>query len=105
MAGVYYRLPDQGEPVDVAFSYKQHCACRYSWWGYFSYQDICWESCTAGCKKSRRLLECIEDNFPVQVLEKPTRGEALLDPVLASADKLIRGEDWRQSGLQEPHPA
>lgn len=42
------------------------------------------------CKQSQRLLECVEDNFLVQVLDKPTRGEVLLDLVLTNADELIK---------------
>lgn len=48
--------------------------------------DICWESSTAGCEQSRRLLEGVEDL--VQVLDIPTR-EALLDLVFISADEFI----------------
>lgn len=58
--------------------------------GYVSHPDVCWEHNTAGCKQSRTPLECLEDNLLVQVLDKPTRGEALLDLVLASAEELIK---------------
>lgn len=51
---------------------------------------VCWESSTADCKQSRRLLECNEGNFLVPVLDKPTREAVLLDPVLTRADELIR---------------
>lgn len=39
-----------------------------------------------GCKQLRRLLECTEDNFLVQALDKPSRREALLDLVLTNAE-------------------
>lgn len=54
-----------------------------------NYPDVCWESNTAGREQSRRLLEGVNDKFLVQVLDKPTRGEALLDLALISADELI----------------
>ncbi|KAF4792132.1 hypothetical protein TURU_123692 [Turdus rufiventris] len=54
-----------------------------------NYPDTCWESNTAGWEQSRRLLEGIKNKFLVQVLDKQTRGEALLDLVLINADELI----------------
>jgi len=42
------------------------------------------------CKQSRRLLECINDNFLVHILDRLTRGEALLDLVLTSVDEVIK---------------
>ncbi|KAF4803712.1 hypothetical protein TURU_013810 [Turdus rufiventris] len=66
LAGVYYRLPSQGEPIDKAFllqlqetSYSQGLILLRD----FNYPDICWESSTVSCRQSRRLLECMEDNF------------------------------------------
>ena len=44
----------------------------------------------ASCKSSRRLVESIDDNFLVQVLDRPTRGEALLDLVLTDAEQTIK---------------
>lgn len=37
----------------------------------FNHLDVCWESSTIGCKQSSTLLECIEDYFLVQILDKP----------------------------------
>ena len=55
--------------------------------GGFNHPGVCWENNTASCMWSRRLLECIENNFPIQLLDKLSRREALLDLVLTSADK------------------
>jgi len=41
------------------------------------------------CRQSRRLLECIEDNFLSQVRYTPTRGDAILDQMVTSASELI----------------
>ncbi|GAB0203576.1 mitochondrial enolase superfamily member 1 [Grus japonensis] len=57
--------------------------------GDFNHPDICWKSSTANCKQSRKLLECIKDNFRVEVMESPTRGEALLDLLLTNAEEFI----------------
>ena len=56
----------------------------------YSHPDICWDSGTAGGRQSRRFLESVEDNFLVQVIDGPTRGEALLDLVLTNAEESIR---------------
>jgi len=92
VVGVYYKLPCQGESVDEAFLLQlQEALCLQALilMGDFKCLNVCWESHTAGCKQSRRLLECITDNFLVQVLDKPTRGEALQGPPLIArtADK------------------
>lgn len=66
LVDVYYRLPNQGEPIDKAFllqlqetSYSQGLILLRD----FNYPDICSESSTVNCRQSRRLLECMEDNF------------------------------------------
>ncbi|KAK4810519.1 LOW QUALITY PROTEIN: hypothetical protein QYF61_004482, partial [Mycteria americana] len=84
--------PDQGEPVDEEFLLQLQEASRSQaliLLGDFNHPDICWKSSTASCKQSRRLLECIEDNFLTQVIDSPTRGEALLDLLLTNTDELI----------------
>ena len=93
---------DEGEPADEAFllqlpeaSYLQVLILM----GVFSHSDILWENNMVGCKQSSRLLECVEDNFLVQVLDKPTRGKALLD-LFTSAEEIIKEVGWRQPGLQ-----
>jgi len=58
--------------------------------GDFRYLDICWENNMVSCKQSRSLLECINDNFLVHILDRLTRGEALLDLVLTSVDEVIK---------------
>lgn len=58
--------------------------------GDFNHSDIYWKSSTANCKQSRKLTECVEGNFLVQVMESPTRGEKLLDQLLTKAEKPIR---------------
>ena len=82
MVGVYYRPPDQGgETNEEFFVQLQEASCSQALilTGDFSHPDICWKSNTANCKQARQLLECAEDNFLVQVMESPTKGEALLD--------------------------
>ena len=93
MVGVYYKPPNQGKPVDEAFLLNlQEASHLYTLilMRVFNNMDVCWENYIAGCKQSRRFLECTEVNFLGQVLDKPARGEALPYPVLTSVDELIK---------------
>ena len=93
VAGVCCRPPDQEEAVDEAFLLQLQEVSR-SWalvlMGDFKHPDICWDSGVVGGRQSRRFLESVEDNFLVQVIDGPTRREALLDLVLTSAEESIR---------------
>ena len=61
--------------------------------GDFNFPDICWEYSTAQKKKSRRFLECIEDNFLMQLVREPTRGTAPLDMLFTEGK--VWWEMWR----------
>ena len=92
MVGVYYRPPNQREPTDEAFFLQlQEASCSQALvlLGDFNHPDICWNSSTASCRQSRRLLGYIEDNFLSQVVDSPTRGDAILDLLVTSASELI----------------
>ncbi|PKU28913.1 mitochondrial fission process protein 1 [Limosa lapponica baueri] len=68
VVGVYYRLPDQGEPTDEAFLLQLQEASSSEaliLLRNFNHSNIYWKS---SCRQSRRLLECTEDNFLNQVL-------------------------------------
>ncbi|PKU39574.1 rna-directed dna polymerase from mobile element jockey- hypothetical protein [Limosa lapponica baueri] len=58
--------------------------------GDFNYPNICWKSNMVGCRQSRRLLECLDDNFLRQEIDSPTRGDAILDLIVTNASELIR---------------
>lgn len=58
--------------------------------GDFDHLDIWWDSSTAGGRQSKRSLESVEEKFLVQVLDRPTKGEASLDLVLTNAEESIR---------------
>ncbi|GAB0185305.1 hypothetical protein GRJ2_000995800 [Grus japonensis] len=54
-----------------------------------NHPDICVTDNTAGHKQSRRFLECVDDNFFLQVTEEPTRRGAMLDLVLTNKEGLV----------------
>ncbi|GAB0207314.1 hypothetical protein GRJ2_003197000 [Grus japonensis] len=92
IAGVCYRPPDQGDRADEAL-YRQVGAASLSQalvlMGDFNHPDICWRENTAECKQSRKFLECVDDNFLLQVTEEPTRRGAMLDLVLTNKEGLV----------------
>ncbi|GAB0192668.1 hypothetical protein GRJ2_001732100 [Grus japonensis] len=57
--------------------------------GDFNNPNMCWDN-AAGHKQSRRFLECIDDNFLLQVIKEPTRRGAMLDLVLTSKEGLYK---------------
>lgn len=68
---------------------KPH-GCRPSYsWGNFNHPDIRFEGWSTGHKHYRRFLDWIDDNFLTQVINKPTRGRALLDLFLAKKEELV----------------
>ena len=92
MVGVCYRPPDQGKSVDEAFLLQLQevlCLRALVLMGDFNHLDICLNSGIMDGRQSRRFLESV-DNFLVQVIDGPTRGEALLDLVLTNAEESIR---------------
>ncbi|PKU35602.1 dtw domain-containing protein 2 [Limosa lapponica baueri] len=54
-----------------------------------NYSSICWRDNTAGHKQSRKLLECYDGNFLLQVVEEPARRGAMLDLVLTNKEALV----------------
>ncbi|GAB0203910.1 high affinity cAMP-specific and IBMX-insensitive 3',5'-cyclic phosphodiesterase 8B [Grus japonensis] len=92
IVGVCYRPPDQGDRVDEAL-YRQIGAASHSQalvlMGDFNHLAICWKDNTAGHKQSRKFLECVDDNFLLQVTEEPTRRGAMLDLVLTHKEGLV----------------
>ncbi|GAB0185298.1 hypothetical protein GRJ2_000995100 [Grus japonensis] len=57
--------------------------------GDFNHPNICGRDNTAGHKQSRRFLECVDDNFFLQVIEEPRRRGAMLNLVLTNKEGLV----------------
>ncbi|GAB0210046.1 hypothetical protein GRJ2_003470400 [Grus japonensis] len=109
LVGVCYRPPDQGDRVDEAL-YRQIGAASRSQalvlMGDFNHSDICWRGNTAGHKESRKILECIDDNFLLQVIEEPTRRGDVLDLVLTNKEGLVGNVKLKGSlGCSDPEIA
>jgi len=89
VAGVCYRPPDQEEAFLLQLQEVSRSEALVLM-GDFKHPDICWDSGMAGGRQSRRFLESVQDNFLVQIIDGPTRGEALLDLVLTNEEESIR---------------
>jgi len=74
--GVCYRPSDQEDQVDEALC-KQIGVASHSQnmilMGGFNHPDICGRDNTALQQKSKRFLECVDDNFLFQVVQEPQR--------------------------------
>jgi len=57
--------------------------------GDFNHTNVSWRDNTANHKQSRRFLEYADDNFLLQVTEKPMRRGAMLDLVLTNKEGLV----------------
>lgn len=57
--------------------------------GDLTHPDICWKNSAAAYTSSIKFLECIEDCFLTQMLDVPTRNEALLELLVTNQEKLL----------------
>ncbi|PKU34748.1 ubiquitin carboxyl-terminal hydrolase 4 [Limosa lapponica baueri] len=59
--------------------------------GPWNVRKICYtrKSSMVSYRQSRRLLECVEDNCIGQVIDSPTKGDAILDLLVTNASELI----------------
>ncbi|GAB0183760.1 hypothetical protein GRJ2_000841300 [Grus japonensis] len=93
IVGICYRPPKQEDRADEAL-YRQtgaaSCSQALVLMGDLHHPNICWRDNTVGHKQSRRFLECVDDNFLLQVIEKPVlwRG-SMLDLVLTNKEGLV----------------
>ncbi|KAJ7423638.1 mitochondrial fission process protein 1 [Pitangus sulphuratus] len=82
LVGVCYRPPNQDDEDDELF-YKQLADVSklpaLVHVGYFKLPDVCWELHTVEKRQFRRFLECMEDNFLLQLVNEPTRDGTPLD--------------------------
>lgn len=95
-------MPDQGEPINKAFLLHLKEAPHSQGLillGDFKYLDICWKNRMVRSRQSRKLLECIEDNFLNQVIDSSTRRGAILEFMVTKTSELIR--DFEIGGRQQ----
>ncbi|GAB0176205.1 hypothetical protein GRJ2_000085700 [Grus japonensis] len=82
IVGVCYRPPDQGDRADEALS-RQRGAASCSQALLLMGDNI------GGDYQKRRFLECVDDNFLLQVIEEPTNRGTMLDLLLTKKEGLV----------------
>lgn len=85
------RPPDQEEQEDEALNRhtgEASCSQALILMGNFNHPDVYWRN-TAGQKQSKRFLECVGNNFLLQVIDEPTRRGDLLDLILTKNEGLV----------------
>ncbi|KAK4812899.1 hypothetical protein QYF61_027293 [Mycteria americana] len=90
--GICYQPPNQDDKANepIFGSLKQASGQQnLVLMGNFNYPDICWKNNTAAHMSPIKFLECIEDCFLIQMLDVPTRNEALLDLLLTNQENLF----------------
>ena len=85
------RVEDQEEVDEALLRQLEEASCSQALvlTGNFNHPDICWKGNSAGHVQSRRLPECIDDNFLTQVIKEPRREDALLDLILTKKEGLV----------------
>ena len=89
--GIIYRPPNQNEQTDQLMfqELETHVANKeLILIGDFNYPTVNWETHTAD-HEGERIINYIEDNFYIQKVTQPTRGDNILDLVMCSDDDLI----------------
>ncbi|KAF4792858.1 hypothetical protein TURU_116628 [Turdus rufiventris] len=86
---ICYCPPNQEEEVDNLF-YEQleNVSGSPALVLDFNLPDICWEHNTAEKRQSRKVLECLEDDFLLQLVSEPTSEGIMLD-LLFARDGLV----------------
>ena len=57
--------------------------------GSFNFPDICWNYNTADREQSRRFLECVGDDFLIQLVRELMRGSNILDLLFVNREGLV----------------
>ena len=79
--GVCYRPPNVNEEVETQLFAQMERAAEAGTviiMGDFNYPEIYWSNGTAGTVKGQQFIMLLQDNFMVQLIEAPSRNDALL---------------------------
>ena len=61
--------------------------------GDFNYRDVNWNTSDATAPNSKRIVDCLEDNFLTQHVRKATRNDSVLDLVITGEPDIIQEID------------
>ena len=90
--GICYQIPNNNDSADevILGALKQASGQQnLVLMGDFNYPDIFWKNNTAARMSSTKFLECVEGCFLIQIIDVPTRKEALLDLLFTNQENLL----------------
>uniref|UniRef100_K7EZ72 Endonuclease/exonuclease/phosphatase domain-containing protein n=1 Tax=Pelodiscus sinensis TaxID=13735 RepID=K7EZ72_PELSI len=91
--GIYYRPPDQDSDTDIEMLREIREATKIKnsiIMGDFNYPHIDWIHVTSGREAEIKFLNGLNDCFLEQLVQEPTRGEAILDLVLSGVQDQVQ---------------
>uniref|UniRef100_K7F1R0 Endonuclease/exonuclease/phosphatase domain-containing protein n=1 Tax=Pelodiscus sinensis TaxID=13735 RepID=K7F1R0_PELSI len=91
--GIYYRPPDQDSDTDIEMLREIREATKIKnsiIMGDFNYPHIDWIHVTSGREPEIKFLNGLNDCFLEQLVQEPTRGEAILDLVLSGVQDHVQ---------------
>ena len=74
-----------------------------TWCGDFNYPGINWNLLRASTPSSQLFLDTVLDCYLVQVVDKPTRGENILDLILTSNEALVGNVNIEEPFVSSDH--
>ena len=89
--GAFYRPPNQSHEVDelMVDEVNRGCTRQTIILGDFNLRSVNWET-MVGDASGIQFIESFQDNYLVQVVDKPTRGTKILDLVLTNIEHCVR---------------
>src|SRR5678815_1563134 len=92
--GAFYRPPGQSPELDVEIVKEIETACHSNEKGIvimgdFNFPGIHWDSLSNMDRSSSAFINCILDNFLTQMVQEPTRYDALLDLILTNDESMV----------------
>lgn len=89
VVGICYRPHDEEEVYDAFIQLDEtSCSQAFVLVKDFNHHNVCWKDNTAGHRQFKRFLECTNNNFLTQAIDKSIRRGALLDLLLPNKEEL-----------------
>ena len=103
--GTFYRPPNQSPEVDEIMVDEVNRGCTRQTFilGDFNLSSVNWET-MVGDARGIKFIESFQDNYLVQVVDKPTRGAKILDLILTNMEHYVKEvEVGETSGNSDHH--
>jgi len=84
--GAFYRSPEHGSDIDrlIVEEINRGCCNNTIILGDFNLPGVNWKCLEGGSSQGDLFIDCFQDNFLEQWVDKPTRGDKILDLVLSN---------------------